>query len=260
MPSLRDWQGRCYEGILCQQSYEGSRDKVSLDAEAGVRAHCCARKLKPYFDAHPVEVIMDQPLRQILENPNQSGRIVKWAIDLREGASELVNVVEATQNGVWLRYVDGSGEGRGDELGNLQGCEKAIPTGRGQLGSRTPNGTLVIPNDPKSHHWETPFSPVYGSDAMLPVEIHLETARVMYYDEVADEQGLRRNRHLLEGKRAAAVDNMARLGGGGESTKYYKKNPGLWAWKDLSNGGQGDGVVKPPGRKLLPILWRQGAE
>ncbi|GAA0147073.1 hypothetical protein LIER_06864 [Lithospermum erythrorhizon] len=42
------------------------------------------RKLKPYFEAHLVEVITNQPLRKILENPSRSGRIVKWAIELSE--------------------------------------------------------------------------------------------------------------------------------------------------------------------------------
>ncbi|GAA0145637.1 hypothetical protein LIER_05789 [Lithospermum erythrorhizon] len=41
-----------------------------------------ARKLKPYFEAHPVKVVTDQPLLKILENPSMSGRIVKWAIEL----------------------------------------------------------------------------------------------------------------------------------------------------------------------------------
>ncbi|GAA0160985.1 hypothetical protein LIER_17411 [Lithospermum erythrorhizon] len=43
-----------------------------------------ARKLKTYFEAYPVELITDQPLRKILENPSRSGRIVKWAIELSE--------------------------------------------------------------------------------------------------------------------------------------------------------------------------------
>ncbi|GAA0158745.1 hypothetical protein LIER_15691 [Lithospermum erythrorhizon] len=37
-----------------------------------------ARKLKPYFEAYPVEVVTDQPLRKILENPSRSSQIVKW--------------------------------------------------------------------------------------------------------------------------------------------------------------------------------------
>ncbi|GAA0149403.1 hypothetical protein LIER_08584 [Lithospermum erythrorhizon] len=43
-----------------------------------------ARKLKPYFEAYPVEVITDQPLQQISENPSWLGRIVKCAIELTE--------------------------------------------------------------------------------------------------------------------------------------------------------------------------------
>ncbi|GAA0152208.1 hypothetical protein LIER_37445 [Lithospermum erythrorhizon] len=43
-----------------------------------------ARKIKPYFEAHPLKVITDQPLRQILENPIQFGQLVKGAIQLCE--------------------------------------------------------------------------------------------------------------------------------------------------------------------------------
>ncbi|GAA0145479.1 hypothetical protein LIER_05661 [Lithospermum erythrorhizon] len=57
---------------------------------------------------------------------------------------------------------------------------------------------------------ETPFSLIYGSDALLPMEIHKKTSRVSYYDALSNEQGLRLNLDLLEEKRAAAVDKMAR--------------------------------------------------
>ncbi|GAA0184542.1 hypothetical protein LIER_31830 [Lithospermum erythrorhizon] len=40
------------------------------------------QKLKPYIEAHPAEVITDQPLRKILEDPSRSGHIVKCAIEL----------------------------------------------------------------------------------------------------------------------------------------------------------------------------------
>ncbi|GAA0166924.1 hypothetical protein LIER_21974 [Lithospermum erythrorhizon] len=43
-----------------------------------------AWKLKTYIKAHKIEVITNQPLRQILENSSRSGRIVKWVIDLGE--------------------------------------------------------------------------------------------------------------------------------------------------------------------------------
>ncbi|XP_071924104.1 uncharacterized protein [Coffea arabica] len=43
-----------------------------------------ARKLRTYFQAHPVVVITDQPLKQILSKPESSGRMVKWAVELSE--------------------------------------------------------------------------------------------------------------------------------------------------------------------------------
>ncbi|XP_074374576.1 uncharacterized protein LOC141714985 [Apium graveolens] len=43
-----------------------------------------SRKLRPYFQAHKIEVLMDQPLRNILHSPKARGRLIKWAIELEE--------------------------------------------------------------------------------------------------------------------------------------------------------------------------------
>ncbi|XP_027183804.1 uncharacterized protein LOC113782091 [Coffea eugenioides] len=43
-----------------------------------------ARKLRSYFQAHPVIVMTDQPLKQILSKPDASGRMVRWAVELSE--------------------------------------------------------------------------------------------------------------------------------------------------------------------------------
>ena len=42
------------------------------------------RKLRPYFQAYKIEVLTDQPLRNIIYSPKASGRLVKWAIELGE--------------------------------------------------------------------------------------------------------------------------------------------------------------------------------
>lgn len=42
------------------------------------------RRLRPYFQAHSVTLLTDQPLRQILSNPENAGRLVKWAVELGE--------------------------------------------------------------------------------------------------------------------------------------------------------------------------------
>lgn len=43
-----------------------------------------ARRLRPYFQAHPIVVLTNQPLRVVLQKPEVSGRMVKWEIKLGE--------------------------------------------------------------------------------------------------------------------------------------------------------------------------------
>ncbi|XP_021812768.1 uncharacterized protein LOC110755796 [Prunus avium] len=43
-----------------------------------------ARRLQPYFQAHTIVVLTNQPLRQVFQKPETSGRLVKWAIELGE--------------------------------------------------------------------------------------------------------------------------------------------------------------------------------
>ncbi|XP_024200642.1 uncharacterized protein LOC112203984 [Rosa chinensis] len=43
-----------------------------------------ARKLRHYFQAHSITVFTNHPLRQVLQKPETSGRLIKWAIELGE--------------------------------------------------------------------------------------------------------------------------------------------------------------------------------
>ena len=43
-----------------------------------------ARKLRPYFQAHTIEVPIEYPMKQVLHKPETSGRLIKWAIELSE--------------------------------------------------------------------------------------------------------------------------------------------------------------------------------
>ena len=43
-----------------------------------------ARRLRPYFQAHTIEIPTEHPMKQILHKPEISGRLVKWAIELSE--------------------------------------------------------------------------------------------------------------------------------------------------------------------------------
>nr|XP_009783873.1 PREDICTED: uncharacterized protein LOC104232382 [Nicotiana sylvestris] len=43
-----------------------------------------SRKLRPYFQCHPIKVVTTFPLRSIIHKPDLSGRLAKWAIELSE--------------------------------------------------------------------------------------------------------------------------------------------------------------------------------
>ncbi|GKC05720.1 reverse transcriptase domain-containing protein [Tanacetum coccineum] len=45
-----------------------------------------SKRLKRYFQVHPIIVIMDQPIQQILSRPEVAGRLQKWSIELGEYA------------------------------------------------------------------------------------------------------------------------------------------------------------------------------
>ena len=43
-----------------------------------------ARKLKPYFQAHIIVVLTDQPLKKAMSSLEATGRMALWAIELSE--------------------------------------------------------------------------------------------------------------------------------------------------------------------------------
>ena len=43
-----------------------------------------ARKLRPYFQAHPIVVVTSFPIKLVLHKPEVSGHLAKWAVELGE--------------------------------------------------------------------------------------------------------------------------------------------------------------------------------
>jgi hypothetical protein len=43
-----------------------------------------SRKLRHNFQAHKISVVTSYPLRAVLRNPNATGNIAKWVIELAE--------------------------------------------------------------------------------------------------------------------------------------------------------------------------------
>ena len=43
-----------------------------------------AKKLRPYFQAHPIIMLINLPLQSTIHKPDLSGRMARWAIELSE--------------------------------------------------------------------------------------------------------------------------------------------------------------------------------
>lgn len=107
-----------------------------------------ARRLKVYFQEHPIVVLTDQPIKQqVLQKPDLSGRLAKWAIELGEFGMEFqpkkaikaqaladfiaemsfpisevpndTEMMDANSEETWTAFVDGSSSKSGRGAGIL---------------------------------------------------------------------------------------------------------------------------------------------
>ncbi|XP_070026202.1 uncharacterized protein [Nicotiana sylvestris] len=105
-----------------------------------------SRKLRPYFQCHPIIVVTTYPLRNILHKHELSGRLAKWAIELSEykiayqprtaiksqvladfvadfshgiqlEAEKKLQVFNGANPGTWTLFTNGSSNMRGAGLG-----------------------------------------------------------------------------------------------------------------------------------------------
>ncbi|RVX12534.1 Retrovirus-related Pol polyprotein from transposon 17.6 [Vitis vinifera] len=111
-PSLKE-QKPIYYVSRALADVETRYSKMELTALA---LRSAAQKLRPYFQAHPVVVLIDQPLRNILHKPDLTGRMLQWAIELSEYGIEFRP--KLSMKGQTLR-VDGASRSSGSEVGLL---------------------------------------------------------------------------------------------------------------------------------------------
>ncbi|RVW61604.1 hypothetical protein CK203_065405 [Vitis vinifera] len=70
--------------LLCQQGIGRRRNQIFKNGANSLSPSKRCPKAPPYFQAHPVIVLTDQPLRNILHKPDLTGRMLQWAIELSE--------------------------------------------------------------------------------------------------------------------------------------------------------------------------------
>ncbi|GKV22033.1 hypothetical protein SLEP1_g31937 [Rubroshorea leprosula] len=120
-------------------SDEAISSVYSIAEKAALAVVTLARKLRSYFQSHTIIVLTDQPLRQISQKPECSGRLIKWAVELGEfeitfqqrsaiRAQALADfIVECTsahsdfqfEVDSWILYVDGASRNKGSGAGAI---------------------------------------------------------------------------------------------------------------------------------------------
>ncbi|GKU96257.1 hypothetical protein SLEP1_g9509 [Rubroshorea leprosula] len=63
---------------------QGAEQRYSIAERAALAVVVTAKKLRSHFQSHPLIVMTNQPLRQILQKPKCSERLIKWAVELGE--------------------------------------------------------------------------------------------------------------------------------------------------------------------------------
>ncbi|XP_024006459.1 uncharacterized protein LOC112082972 [Eutrema salsugineum] len=130
---VREDRGEQDPIFYTSKSLDGSAYRYPTLEKFAFAVVISARKLRPYFQSHSIVVITDHPLRTFLHSPSQSGRLAKWAIELRnydieyrgrtatksqvladflvELPPELVDANPAVQP--WILHADGSSSHKG---------------------------------------------------------------------------------------------------------------------------------------------------
>ncbi|GJX63106.1 reverse transcriptase domain-containing protein [Tanacetum coccineum] len=112
---LTDRKGRqCPVQYVSRTLNEAERNYAPMEKLALSLIHM-TRRLRRYFEAHPVKVITDQPIKNIRNNPETSGKLAKYAVEL--GAYNITFMPRNAVKGQVLEdFLSEAPEGEKDEL------------------------------------------------------------------------------------------------------------------------------------------------
>ncbi|KAL0290132.1 UNVERIFIED_CONTAM: Ribonuclease HI [Sesamum radiatum] len=134
---IREENGKQLPVYYVSKVLNGAEGRYTPIEKMALALVVTARRLRPYFLSHPVGVKTNTPLKQTLDKPDTSGRLVKWAVELSEYdisylprttikaqaladfISEMteMTIKDASQDQKWLLHVDGSSTAQGSGAG-----------------------------------------------------------------------------------------------------------------------------------------------
>ena len=125
----------------CSRALRGAEERYPRMEKLILALVTAAWKLRPYFQAHTIEVPTEYPMKQVLHKPETSGRLMKWAIELSEfdiryklktaikgqvladfvmeftSAVPAENAQTMTNLPIWKLFVDGASNAQGSGAG-----------------------------------------------------------------------------------------------------------------------------------------------
>ncbi|KAL5562066.1 hypothetical protein UlMin_031813 [Ulmus minor] len=81
---IREEDGKQLPVYYVSKSLLDAETRYSQLEKLALALVSAARKLRPYFQCHPIVVVTTYPLKGILQKPELSGRLIKWAVELSE--------------------------------------------------------------------------------------------------------------------------------------------------------------------------------
>ena len=81
---IRDKDQVQHPVYYCSRALRGAEERYPKMEKLILALVTTARKLRPYFQAHTIEIPTEYPMKQVLHKPETSRRLMKWAIELSE--------------------------------------------------------------------------------------------------------------------------------------------------------------------------------
>ncbi|KAL0454694.1 UNVERIFIED_CONTAM: hypothetical protein Slati_0808600, partial [Sesamum latifolium] len=128
--------------------FQGAEGRYSPMEKLVLALVCAARKLRPYFLAHPIAVLTKKPLRDILQR-GMSNRMIKWSHELNEFDLEYQprSAIKAQALADFLTEYDPGEEKKKDDPGEwmmfIDGSATASKAGGGVV-LKSPEGEEML--------------------------------------------------------------------------------------------------------------------
>ena len=235
---VRDRERVQYLVYYCSQALRGAEERYPRMEKLMLALVTVAWKLRPYFQAHTIEVPTEYPMKQVLHKPETSERLMKWAIELSEfdirykpktaikgqiladfvmeftSAEPTENAQTETNPSIWKLSVDGASKAQGSGAGLILTSPEGIDIEYAlKLGFHTSNNEAeyeaVIAGLNLAHSLEVDQLEVY-SDSQLVVRQIEDTYEaksgrmILYHRKVRD---LLKTFMLVQVKHVPRVEN-----------------------------------------------------